>query len=194
MNVGISINGCILDNVGFFREHGERFFDGQLNEAEFLSGTFGYKASESMLGAFKSFESPLYFKNARIFQGAKEWISRIKQAGNNIFIITSGKYSGYSNFDEYRLGAVEWLNEEGIEYDGILFCRGLKGEICKSIGINLMFESTPEQIDDIVKKNPEVFLYVKRAMYNTEVLKSLYCNARLRDFKYWTDLPRSVVL
>lgn len=86
---------------------------------------------------------------------AKEIISKLREEGNNIYIITARDENGmppeyYGKMQELTR---KWLKEQEIEYNELIFASdNEKAQKCIENKIDVMIEDSPGNIEDIAKK------------------------------------------
>ena len=86
---------------------------------------------------------------------AKEIISKLREEGNNIYIITARDENGmppeyYGKMQELT---IKWLKEQEIEYNELIFTSdNEKVQKCIENKIDVMIEDSPRNIEDIAKK------------------------------------------
>ena len=106
-----------------------------------------------------------YFKdyaiNVDVRKFASEVIKKLKQNGNEIYIITArGSFLSHSasvmSIEENRNIVLEWLKRNEIEYDKIIFSPEDKLSICIDNNIDLMIEDKVDNINKISTKIPVI--------------------------------------
>ncbi len=153
MNIGFDVDGVLTDIHKFQLKYGER--------------TFGHKAVKSncydikdMFGCTEKERKSFWIKNIwryGIFEKprehAAEFIGKLKENGNAVYILTSRVFCTKRNvFGKiFRTMLKTWLRRNGIEYDGIFFCNvdtaaEEKLEYCRKLDIAWMFEDTANNI------------------------------------------------
>ena len=159
MNIGIDIDGVLTDIDKFILEYGSKFCIeenitlkiniGKYNEIE----TFNW--TEEQFEKFWNKYLVYYVKEykPRIF--AQEIIKKLKQEGNNIYIITARDETGmpkehYGKMQEYTK---KWLIKNNIKFDKLIFATDDKKiEQCLKNNIDIMIEDSPENIKNISSK------------------------------------------
>ena len=108
---------------------------------------------------------------------AKEIISKLREEGNNIYIITARDESGmppeyYGKMQELTRG---WLEKYEIEYDKLIFAKDSeKLEKCLENNVDIMIEDSPRNIRNISSK---VKVIKFDCQYNKDVIGSNIINA-----------------
>lgn len=161
MRIGIDIDGVLTDFEKWQLEIGSKFFikynKNIVNPDEYDSDTV-FNVTKEMDSEFWHDYLYDYAKNepARKFSG--EVIDKLKDKGYEIYIITA-RYLTDKNDNlgkEMRNIVIEWLKENSINYDKIIFSPEDKFEICKENNISIMIEDKVENINNISKIIPVV--------------------------------------
>ena len=161
MRIGIDIDGVLTDFEKWQLEVGSKFF---IKYNKNIVNPSGYD-SEDVFDATKEMDSEFwhdylydYAKNEPARKFAGEVIDKLKNKGYKIYIITA-RYLTDRNDDlgkEMRNIVIEWLKENSINYDKIIFSPEDKFEICKENNINIMIEDKVENINNISEIIPVV--------------------------------------
>lgn len=173
MNIGIDIDGVLTDLGKYTIEYGtkmciEENWPLNLNidkywETELFNWTEGQdeKFWNKYLVKYVTEESPRSF--------SKEIIEKLKQGGNNIYIITARDESGlppeaYGKMEELTK---EWLRKNNIIYDKLIFA-GNKEKLqqCMDNNVDIMIEDSPDNIINISSKIPVIKYYCR---YNKDI-------------------------
>lgn len=130
-----------------------------------------------------------YFKdysiNIDVRKFASEVIKRLKQDGNEIYIITArGNFLSHStevmSIEENRNIVLNWLKINEIEYNNIIFSSEDKLSICLENSIDVMIEDKPANINKISTRIPVICFH---AGYN----KNCIGNNIIRCYS-WYDI------
>ena len=99
-----------------------------------------------------------YFQNYPIRDFAKEITKKLKEEGNEIYIITARNEYGVpiEYRDKIKEITEEWLEKNQIYYDKIIYTEGSKLPYCIGNYIEVMIEDSPENIKDISTKIPVI--------------------------------------
>lgn len=154
MRIGIDIDGVLTDFENWQLVFGSKFF---LKYDKHVIDFEGYD-SDDVFGVTKEMDSAFWKKYlyeyakeepARKFAG--EVIDKLKQDGYEIYIITA-RYLTNRDDDlgqEMRDIVRNWLQENHIHYDHIIFSPEDKLDICKENNIDIMIEDKVENINNI---------------------------------------------
>lgn len=161
MRIGIDIDGVLTDFEKWQLEVGSKFF---VKYNKKIVNPDGYD-SDTVFNVTKEMDSEFwhdylydYAKNEPARKFAGEVIDKLKNKGYKIYIITA-RYLTDRNDDlgkEMRNIVIEWLKENSINYDKIIFSPEDKFEICKENNISIMIEDKVENINNISKIIPVV--------------------------------------
>ena len=159
MNIGIDIDGVLLDLERFAIDCGTKFciendIEINLKLQEYWEATkFGW--TEEQEDKFWNMYLLKYFTEYKAREFASEIIKKLKQEGNKIYIITARNEDGlpkevYGKSQEItRL----WLSENNIEYDDIYFVKDEeKLPKCIEKNVDIMIEDSPNNIQNISEK------------------------------------------
>lgn len=108
---------------------------------------------------------------------AKEIISKLREEGNNIYIITARDESGMppEYYGKMQQLTREWLERYEIEYDKLIFAKDSeKMERCLENNVDIMIEDSPRNIRNISSK---VKVIKFDCQYNKDVIGSNIINA-----------------
>ena len=161
MKIGIDIDGVLTDFEKWQLEVGSKFF---IKYNKNIVNPNGYD-SDDVFNVTKELDSEFwrdylydYAKNEPARKFAGEVIDKLKDKGYEIYIITA-RYLTDRNDDlgnNMRNTVINWLKENNINYDKIIFSPDDKFEICKENNINIMIEDRVENINNISKIMPVV--------------------------------------
>lgn len=161
MKIGIDIDGVLTDFEKWQLEVGSKFF---IKYNKNIVNPNGYD-SKDVFNATKELDSEFwrdylydYAKNEPARKFAGEVIDKLKDKGYEIYIITA-RYLTDRNDDlgnNMRNIVINWLKENNINYDKIIFSPDDKFEICKENNINIMIEDRVENINNISKIMPVI--------------------------------------
>ena len=161
MRLGIDIDGVLTDFEKWQLEVGSKFF---IKYNKNIVVPEGYD-SDTVFNVTKEIDSEFwhdylydYAKNepARKFTG--EVIDKLRDEGYEIYIITA-RYLTDRNDDlgeEMRNIVVNWLKENHINYDKIIFSPEDKFKVCEENNIDILIEDKVENINNISKIIPVI--------------------------------------
>ena len=160
MKIGIDIDGVLTDIEQWQLDYGSKFYYEKYRKE--IVNVEGYETNQIF-----NVESKLddefwnkYFKeysiNIEARKFADEVIDKLKQDGHQIYIITArGSFLSHSlgtmSIDENKKIVLEWLRNNNINYDKIIFSPEDKFDVCKDNNIDLMIEDKPDNINKISK-------------------------------------------
>lgn len=154
MRIGIDIDGVLTDFEKWQLEVGSKFF---IKYNKNIVIPDGYD-SDTVFNVTKEMDSEFwhnylydYAKNEPARKFAGEVIDLLRDKGYKIYIITA-RYLTNRNDDlgnEMRNIVINWLKNNKINYDKIIFSPEDKFEICKQNNIGIMIEDKVENINNI---------------------------------------------
>lgn len=161
MRIGIDIDGVLTDIEKWQLDYGSKFFS-KYNKQ--IIKFDGYEISE-IFGV--SDELDIAFWNEYIYEYAtkeparkfaSEVIKKLKEEGNEIYIITARYLTDRQTEDgeKMRNTVTNWLKKQDIIYDKIIFSPEDKLEACIENNIELMIEDKVENIEKIATKLPVI--------------------------------------
>ena len=174
MNIGIDIDGVLLDLERFAIDYGTKFcieenLDIKINIQEYWEG-LKFNWTEEQENKFWNKYIIKYFKQYQPREFASEIIKKLKKEGNKIYIITARNEEGLppEEYGKSQEITKTWLNENNIEYDKLIFTPDSeKLEQCLKNNVEIMIEDSPTNIKNISEKIP-VIKY--NCSYNENIL------------------------
>lgn len=165
MNIAFDVDGVLTNIEKFQLEVGSRFFQKKYHKDIVNESGYGIKEvfdctdkQEIEFWTKKTFQ---YMKMVKPRTGAISTLKKLKEEGNNIFIISSRAMTSNDNILGYSMRKLIflWLKENHIVYDDIIFCSiensaEEKMQACLEHGIHIMVEDKKENIDKISEVIP----------------------------------------
>jgi len=189
MRIGIDIDGVLTDIEQWQLDYGSKFYfkkyNKQILDNEGYETTDIFKVDSKLDDEFWNKYFKEYSINVDVRSFASEVIKKLKDDGNEIYIITArGSFlSDYANgifLEESKNIVLEWLRKNEIEYDKIIFAPEDKLNICLENNIDIMIEDKPANINKISTEIPVICFH---AGYN----KSCNGNNIIRCYS-WYDI------
>ena len=170
MRIGIDIDGVLTDIEQWQLDVGGKFFS-KFNKS--VLNKDGYEITEIFN---VSDELNSQFWNEYLYEYAtkepsrkyaSEVIKKLKDDGNEIYIVTARYLTDRNTEDgeKMRKIVVNWLAEQKIDYDEIIFSPEDKKENCKKYNIDIMIE---DKVDNINKISSIIPVICFHAGYNKE--------------------------
>lgn len=165
MRIGIDIDGVLTDIEQWQLDYGSKFYFEKYGKE--IQNNEGYETTEIFKVDSKLDDEfwTEYFKdysiNVDVRKLASEVIKKLKQDGNEIYIITArGSFLSHSAnvmlFEENKKIVLEWLRKNEIEYDKIIFSPEDKLSICLENNIDVIIEDKPANINKISTRIPVI--------------------------------------
>lgn len=160
MNIGIDIDGVILDSESVFRTFAEiydieNFNKGVVNK-DFFKVQDRFAWNEDIINEFMKAYGYNAERYAPLFPGVKEVLQRLKEMGHNLIVITA---RGLINKYEEQL-AFERLEEEKLPLDKIIVHALDKLPVCKKNNIDIMIDDSPHNVK-VLSDNGIKCLYMR---------------------------------
>ena len=183
MKIAIDFDGTIFNTENAFRTFAE-FYDiekcrgnGIVNSKEnYIQDRYdwNYEEKEEYLSYF-----PRITKNASIIPGADAVIKKLKQDGNEMYLITTrGNKNEQNNKETLSKNietAKEKLKENGLIFDKYFFGNPNKGQICKENNVDIMIDDLPYNCENIASYGiKSIFLHengVRNAKKNINIIE-----------------------
>lgn len=162
MRIGIDIDGVLTDIEQWQLDYGSKYYYEKYNKT--IANPKGYDTSEIFNVAAKM-DNEWWFVGIRDYMKeparkfAGEVISKLKNEGNEIYIITARSSDlSYTNVttEEMQEEVRIWLRDNGVIYDKLIFSPEDKLEICLENKIDMMIEDRPTNINQISTKIPVI--------------------------------------
>ena len=178
MRIGIDIDGVLTDVERWQLDYGSKFYYERYKKE--IVDFEGYDTNQIFNVDDKLDEEfwREYFKeyslNVEARKFANEVIDKLKQDGHQIYIITArGSFLSHSadvmSIEENQQIVLNWLKNNHINYDKIIFSPEDKLDICKENNIDLMIEDKVDNINKISKIIPVICFH---AGYNKDCKNS----------------------
>lgn len=162
MRIGIDIDGVLTDIERFMIDYGTKFCaENNIKESITLGeyeDTKMFNCDEEQVVMFWRENIINYFENYPVRDFAKEIIKKLKDDGNEIYIVTARDDYGVPPEFIGKIKEItkEWLDKNGIYYDKLIFTGGSKLPYCIGNYIEVMVEDSPDNIKEISSKIPVI--------------------------------------
>lgn len=170
MRIGIDIDGVLTDIEQWQLDVGGKFFS-KFNKGVVKKDGYEiteiFNASDELDDQFWSEYLYEYVTKEPSRKYASEVIKKLKDDGNEIYIVTARYLTDRNTEDgnEMRKIVINWLAEQNIDYDEIIFSPEDKSENCKKYNIDIMVE---DKVDNINKISNIIPVICYHAGYNKE--------------------------
>lgn len=193
MRIGIDIDGVLTDIERFVADYLSKYC---------IENNIEYKIGESSYNVHETFNISKeqgnnfwdtciedYAKNEKARPFAREVIEKLKQEGNEIYIITArwGTSRDDEKGNKMRETVKNWLCEYKIPYDKLIFSKAEKERKSDEIienKIDLMIEDNPNNINEISKIIPVICYH---AEYNNKCKSD-----KITRCYSWYDIYRTI--
>ena len=170
MRIGIDIDGVLTDIEQWQLDVGGKFFS-KFNKSVLNKDGYEitkiFNVSDELDSQFWNEYFYDYVTKEPSRKYASEVIKKLKDDGNEIYIVTARYLTDRNNEDgeKMRKIVVNWLAEQKIDYDEIIFSPEDKKENCKKYNIDIMIE---DKVDNINKISSIIPVICFHAGYNNE--------------------------
>lgn len=189
MRIGIDIDGVLTDIEKWQLDYGSKFYyenyKMEIQNYNAYETNDIFNVSQKLDDEFWKKYFIDYSKNVEPRKFADEVTRKLKEDGNEIYIITArGSFLSHSKtamlYEENKRIVLKWLKENNISFDKIIFSPEDKLEICMENNIDVMIEDKVDNIDKISSKIPVICM---NASYNEK------CNgAKIIRCYSWYDI------
>ena len=178
MRIGIDIDGVLTDVERWQLDYGSKFYyeryQKEIVDFEGYDTNQIFNVDDKLDEEFWREYFKEYSLNVEARKFANEVIDKLKQEGNEIYIITArGSFLSHSadvmSVEENQQIVLNWLKNNNINYDKIIFSPEDKLDICKENKIDLMIEDKVDNINKISKIIPVICFH---AGYNKDCKNS----------------------
>ena len=178
MKIGIDIDGVLTDVERWQLDYGSKFYyeryQKEIVDFEGYDTNQIFNVDDKLDEEFWREYFKEYSLNVEARKFANEVIDKLKQDGHQIYIITArGSFLSHSadvmSIEENQQIVLNWLKNNHINYDKIIFSPEDKLDICKENNIDLMIEDKVDNINKISKIIPVICFH---AGYNKDCKNS----------------------
>ena len=178
MRIGIDIDGVLTDVERWQFDYGSKFYyeryQKEIVDFEGYDTNQIFNVDDKLDEEFWREYFKEYSLNVEARKFANEVIDKLKQEGHQIYIITArGSFLSHSadvmSIEENQQIVLNWLKNNHINYDKIIFSPEDKLDICKENNIDLMIEDKVDNINKISKIIPVICFH---AGYNKDCKNS----------------------
>ncbi len=163
MNIGIDIDGVLLDLERFALDYGTKFcieenIDIKINVQEYYEA-LKFNWTEEQENKFWNKYIVKYFSESQPREFASQIIKKLREEGNKIYIITARDEEGLpkEQYGKSQEITKKWLNENNIEYDKLIFVSDSeKLNQCIENDVKIMIEDSPTNIKNISTQIPVI--------------------------------------
>ena len=180
MRIGIDIDGVLTDLEKYIYDYGAKYC---IENNLMYKITPGYYEERKVLGISAENEEKFwnnylkkYVTEYKARANASEVIKKLKEEGNEIYLVTARNEWGLTGEDYGKMKqfVTKWLEDNDIIYDRIVYTNedkqkyteGSKLSYCIGNYIDIMIEDSPKNVKELAKKMP-VLCY--HSSYNANI-------------------------
>lgn len=169
MNIGIDIDDTINNLSNILVEYGEKYNEENSIQYEIQKDNYNFQKAfgwtQEQEEDFKAKYIGTCLAKATIKKGAKEYINKLKEEGNHIFIITARcPEETVKNVKEI---SEKWLKENGIELDKLEMGCDPKVEKCREHKIDVFIDDNARHCTS-VKETLKIPVLLFDSIYNQD--------------------------
>ena len=187
MNIGIDIDGVILDSEKVFRTVADLYNTIKLNDRAIraydeprVQEKYNWTDEEIQEFADKYFIECSKISN--FMPCVKEVLNMLKQEGHNLIIITArGR-----DKKEMRAIAEEKFEKEGLKFDKYYWAQRGKADVCVKEKIDVMIDDSYEVCKKLSSKG------IKTIYFRDKDMKVLEQNENLKEVSNWGEIYRYI--
>lgn len=158
MRIGIDIDGVLTDIEQWQIDCGSKYFNKEVVNPEGYEISEIFEVSDELDSKFWKEYLHDYVTKEPSRKYASEVIQKLKNKGNEIYIVTA-RYLTDKDTDEgkqMREIVFNWLKEQKIYYDKVVFSPEDKLKTCLDNNIDIMIEDKVENINNVSTKIPVI--------------------------------------
>lgn len=177
MRIGVDLDDTICRTTEIVQDRLEKYAESKnLNPLDIMNDEVLHKA-------FFSIYLEDIYTNAEVKRDVVKVLKRIKNRGNEIYIVTARRNDYVPTVKDVIKITKEWLEKNEIEADGIIVSAygETKADVCKRYDIDLMIDDDPYNYKMIISNGKKCLLFDDRERYN---LKNDYITSWLDIEKY----------
>ena len=184
MRIGIDIDDTITNSTKVVKKYIEKYDSVYCNDKHLINNLNsiirGFLADEDTKRFFKDHSKEMGME-IEVKEHAKEIIDKLKEEGNQIYIITARSDKFYDNAQEF---CEEYLKYNNINYDKLITAQTYKLEACKKEKIDLMIDDAVDTVESISKEG------IKTILFNSETNKDKKTN--IKRVSNWLELYNEI--
>lgn len=186
MIIGIDIDGVLTNDDDYILDFTSKYCYEHNLKSFNNANLYEYRKldwNESTINNYRNEYFLNYIENEPARKFSSEVIKKLRNDGNKIIIITSRHKTaenGTLNDKNIRECTIEWLKNNEIEYDKIIFTKPPKVKEILENKIDIMIEDSPTTIKEIEK-------VVKVLYFDTRYNRDIECNNITRVYS-WYDI------
>lgn len=171
MRIGIDVDNVLSDTSSlvfeYAKEYDKKYKEGKgvVNpESERPTGKFDWNDEDIKIFLNKYIDEIV--ENANPLEDAVEIINKLKEEGNEIYIITNRNKSRLK--EPYEV-TFDWLNKNNVYYDKLIVDSGLKGIVCKDNDVKILIDDSIEQCNDAINHGINALLFDTKENQNKDI-------------------------
>ncbi len=186
MNIGIDVDGTLMDISSYMLETGRRYFHREPDDPAAFDVDAMFSCTHKERTRFWMRHLLRYCTAMPAIDGAAETIRRLREDGHSIYIVTSRVYTTRSDLIGilFRSLLIRWLKKNGIAYDDIVFCEDTgesKLRECQRLHVDVMLDDKP---DNLITISRACRVIVCPMPWNREMAEQGFVRARDWDHIY----------
>ena len=172
MRIGIDIDDTITNSTKVVKEYVHKYDSYYSNSHKLIDGLEdiirGFLNDDDIQRFFKDHAKEIG-NDIEIKENAKEIIDKLRNEGNEIYIITARSDKFYDNSQQF---CEEYLKNHNINYDKLITHQTYKIETCRNEHIDLMIDDAIDTVENLQKEG------IKSILFNSEINKDKQTNVK----------------
>ena len=185
MRIAFDFDGVILDSerpLKFYADYWSYFVLGKDRmRRDEISQEECFDWTDEELNRFFAEHYDNITRESNLMVGAKEILTKLKNEGHKLYVIT---LRGFYREEEVQ-EAKSKFQELGIEFDEIYWSVNKKAEKCRELGIDIMVEDNPHNVEQFVGEKTKVLYFKEPEIREVEARNIVKVNS-------WMDIYREV--
>lgn len=183
MNIGIDIDGVLLDSMGWLEFYADFFARYEIGKNKVRDDSaypeVNYNFTDEETSAFYAKYNDLSTKNSSLVPGASEILKKLEEDGHNLFILTA---RGIYNEREIKFCEPK-LKQLGVTFKKIEWALRDKSDACEKFNLDVFIEDNPEHIKKVLRTNTKIIQF-KSELSHVETVS----DKRVSLAKNWNDV------
>lgn len=180
MRIGIDIDDTMTDSTKVVREYINKYDECYCDDKHLINNLEsiirGFLVDETTKNFFQDHSLEMAY-DIKIKDNVKYIIDKLRDEGNEIYIITARSDKFYRNAQEL---CKDYLKKHDINYDKLITSQTFKVETCKNENIDLMIDDAIDTVENVNKEG------IKSILFTSEINKDK--ETHVKRVSNWLEL------